>query len=91
MANYGGKSEAPHQVTEPGSASKGYDTSEPGKIYPETRSGTAQEFLEGEGSMGFERNQQCKRDEYLMGDGWTGTMGQHKFQKMKGLGSYVQQ
>lgn len=83
MANYkGGTSEAPEQYTHPSEASKGYMTNKDGVAYPEELSRKAKDYLDGEGSMGFERNQGVKRD------GWKSEvdvnlgMGQSKLQKL---------
>lgn len=91
MANYGGKSEAPGQVTEPGSASKNYDTSEDGRIYPEERKTTIQKYMSEEGSMGFDRNQGVTRDSGEIADPVILDMGQKKFQSLKegSLGSHA--
>lgn len=85
MPNYnkGGITEAPGQVTEPGSASKGYVTDTDGKIYPKERKTSVQDYLSGEGSLGFERNQGVTRDSDEIANQEILNMGQHKLQKLK--------
>lgn len=85
MPNYdkGGITEAPGQVNDPGSASKGYLTEEDGRIYPKERKTSAQDYLSGEGSMGFERNQGVVRDSLELSSPMILNMGQNKLQKLK--------
>lgn len=89
MANYGGKSieATPEQVTFPNDASKGYKTIETGKIYPEERKTTVQDYVGGEGSMGFNRNQGVTRDSNEFANPIILDMGQSKLQKLKENGS----
>lgn len=83
MANYGKGGEAPGQVTEPGSASKGYTTDTDGKIYPEERKTSIQDYLGGQGSLGFDRNQGVTRDSGEISNPEILNMGQHKLQALK--------
>lgn len=85
MPNYnkGGITEAPGQVTEPGSASKGYTTDIDGKIYPDERKTSVQDYMSMEGSMGFERNQGVTRDSDEISNPEILNMGQHKLQKLR--------
>lgn len=87
MAN--GMSDTPKQVTFPGDASKPFVTDKDGVVYPDEISRPASEFLAGEGSMGFERNQQVKRDTWKAPEAQGGTMGQKKLQKIKTAGSHA--
>lgn len=83
MPNYGGKSDAPEQYTDPSSASKGYRTDQDGKIYPVENKRKAREYMGGEGSMGFDRNQGATREGYVPPEAEGGTLGQNKLQRIK--------
>lgn len=84
MPNYkGGITEAPEQITHPNEASKGYVTETDGKIYPKERKTSVQDYLGGEGSMGFERNQGATRDSDEIANPIILNMGQGKMQRLK--------
>ena len=86
MSNYGGKTEAPGQVTSPSDASKGYSTAKTGKIYPEEKSQGVREYIDNEGSQGFMRNQGAVRDQLSAPTAEVMAMGQHK--RLKDTGSH---
>lgn len=81
--NKGGITEAPAQFTDPAKASKGYLTQNDGKIYPNERTTSVQDYMSGEGSMGFERNQGVSRDSNELSNPMILNMGQSKLQKLK--------
>lgn len=85
MPNYtNGKSQdVPNQVTNPSDASKGYRTDVDGKVYPEQIDREAAAYLEGEGSMGYDRDQGVKRDNWGNEVDDMGMLGQHKLQRLK--------
>lgn len=76
-------SENPGQVTSPSDASKGYMTNKDGIVYPKENKRAATEYISGEGSMGFERNQAVVREAFKAPEAEGGTMGQHKLQRIK--------
>lgn len=82
------KDSVPGQVTFPGEASSGFITDKPGVIYPREIARTAAEFIDGEGAMGFERNQGVKRDGFKATEAQGGTMGQTHNSKLKSGGSH---
>lgn len=82
-------SEAPKQVTEPGSASKGYSTSGDGKIYPEENTRAITEYAKKEGSISFEHNQGVVREGFKPPKAEYNDMGQDKLPTLKATGSFA--
>ncbi len=82
MPNYGKvASEAPGLVQDSSEHSKATPTD---RIYPNEVKRSADEYIDGEGSMGFERNQGAKRDSMTPPEAQVGMMGQHKTIKEQG-------
>lgn len=82
-------SDNPMQVTDPKSASKQFTTDRNGVIYPKENTRVTNEFLSGQGSMGFDRNQGVEREGFNPPEVQGGTMGQHNLQKHKTTGSHA--
>lgn len=78
--------EAPGLIQSVGEASDARQTISVGSLYPETKNRTAAAYLEGEGSMGAERNQGAVREQFLSPEAEFSEMGQ-KSKGMKGTGS----
>lgn len=73
----------PNQVTSPSDASKGYMTNKDGMVYPKENKRKVTEYISGEGSMGFDRNQGVVRDTWGDPEIQLGTMGQSKIARLK--------